>query len=225
MPSSTQVITTGLLLTLAVVFAQAASQWIDFQFFGLRLRVLDSDHHRSVFGALSILAEAAAAVAIGLRAVSTRRHALLSVAVLVGVLTVPRALMNYEPAFKRYDVPILLAPLTVVFVVLCALSLHDARQVRFIVWGSLALLACSFALHAVGPQADLDGSQTYLTTHTWAYQGTGMLKHGAELAGWMLLATGMAAVAWTSQGGRPTHRQRPRHVALTQPADGSQRDR
>ena len=114
---------------------------------------------------------------------------------LVGVLTVPRALMRYVPAFERYDVPILVVPLTVVFVVLCALTFRDARRVRFIVWGSLVLLACSFALHAVGPQADADGSRTYLATHTWAYQVTGMLKHGAELAGWMLLATGMAAAA------------------------------
>ena len=56
MSGSTQVITAGLLLTAAVVFAQTASQLIDFHFFDLRLRVLDSDHHASVFGAISILA-------------------------------------------------------------------------------------------------------------------------------------------------------------------------
>ena len=70
MPSSTVVMTAGILLTAAVLFAQTASQLIDFRFFDLRLRVLDSDHHASVFGALSILAEAVAAAAIGLRAVS-----------------------------------------------------------------------------------------------------------------------------------------------------------
>jgi excisionase family DNA binding protein len=194
MSRSTQVMRAGLLLTAMVVFAQTASQWIDFRLFDLRLAVLDSDHHASVFGAMSILAQAVAAAAIGLRAVSTRRPALLLVAALVGVLTVPRALMRYEPAFERYDVPILVAPLTVACVVLCALTFRDGRRVRCIVWGSLVLLACSFALHAVGPQADADGSTAYLA-HTWAYQVTGMLKHGAELAGWMLLATGMAAVA------------------------------
>ena len=120
MSPSAQVLAVGLLLTAAVVFAQTASQWIDFHFFDLRLRVLDSDHHASVFGAASILAQAVAAAAIGLRAVSMRRPAWLLVAALVGVLTVPRALMRYEPVFARYDVPILVAPLTVVFVVLCA---------------------------------------------------------------------------------------------------------
>lgn len=187
--------TAGLLLTAAVVSAQTTSQLIDFRLFHLRLGVLDSGHHASVFGAISILAQAVAAAAIGLRAVSTRRLALLLVAALVGVVTVPRALMRYEPAFERYDVPILVAPLTAVFVVVCALTFRDPRRVRFIVWGSLVLLACSFALHAVGPQADAAGSTAYLAARSWAYQVTGMLKHGAELAGWMLLATGMVAAA------------------------------
>lgn len=195
MPRSTRVMAVGLLLTAAVVFAQAASQWIDFRFFDLGLGVLDSDHHRSVFGALSILTEAGAAAAIGLRAVSGRRAVWLLVAAVVGALTVPRALMGYEAAFERYDVPILVAPLTVVFVVLCTLTSRDARQVRFLVCASLALLACSFALHAVGPQADAIGRTTDLVKHTWSYQEVGMLKHGTELAGWMLLATGMLAAA------------------------------
>lgn len=191
MPSSTQVMTGGLLVTVALVSAQAVAQLIDFHFFHLSLRVLDSDHHRSVFGALSIVAEALAAAAIGRRAVSERRLAWLAVAVVIGVLTVPRALMGSEVALKQYIVPILVAPLTVVFVVLSALTFRDARPVRFVIWGALVLLGCSFALHVVGPQADAGASNPYLVTHTWAYQGTGMLKHGAELSGWMLLAIGM----------------------------------
>ena len=187
--------TAGLLITAAVVSAQTASQLIDFRLLDLRLGVLDSDHHASVFGAISILAQAVAAAAIGLRAISMRRPALLLIAALVGAATVPRALMRYEPVFERYDVPILVAPLTVVFVVVCALTFRDPRRLRFMVWGSLVLLACSFALHAVGPQADAAGSPAYLAARSWAYQVTGMLKHAAELAGWMLLATGMVAAA------------------------------
>jgi hypothetical protein len=202
MPNSTQVIRAGILLTAAVVLAQTAIQWIDFHFFDLRLRVLDSDHHASVFGALSILAEAVAATAIGLRAWSGRRLAWLLVAGVIGVLIAPRALMRFEAVFERYDVPILVVPLTIVLVVLCALTFRDVRRVRLIVWGSLVLLACSFALHAVGPQADATGG-AHLATYTWAYQGTGMLKHSAELAGWMLLTTGMvAAVSRTPEDTR-----------------------
>jgi hypothetical protein len=212
--------TAGFLLTAAMVFAQTASQWIDFRFFDLRLTVFDSDHHASLFGAMSILAEVVAGAAIALRAVSMRRRVWLLVAALVGVLTFPRALMRYVPAFERYDVPILVVPLTVVFVVLCALTFRDPRRVRFVAWASLILLACSFALHAVGPQADAVRTM-YLETHTWAYQLTGMLKHGAELAGWMLLATAMVAACLASQRGRHAQRQRHRHAAQTQPADGS----
>jgi hypothetical protein len=209
MSRATQVLAVGLVVTAAAVLAQTVSQWVDFHFFDLSLRALDSDHHASVFGAASILAEAVTAAAIALRGVSMRRLAWLLVAVPVGVLIIPRALMRYETVFARYDVPILVVPLTVVFVVLCVLTFRDARRVRLMVWASLVLLACSFALHAVGPQADADGrATTYLITHTWAYQATGMLKHGAELAGWMLLATGIAAGSLASHGGRPARSQR-----------------
>jgi hypothetical protein len=211
MAPSTQVLAVGLVLTVAVVLAQTVSQWIDFHFFDLRLRLLDSGHHLSVFGAASILAEAVAAAAIAFRGVSMRRLAWLLVALPVGVLIIPRALMRYDAVFARYDVPILVVPLTVVFVVLCALTFHDARRERLVVWGSLVLLAFSFALHAVGPQAAADGrATTYVITRTWAYQATGMLKHSAELAGWMLLATAVAAGTLASRAGRPARARRPR---------------
>ncbi len=154
--------------------------------------MLDSGHHRSVFGVISILAEAAAAVAIGMRAVSRRSLGGILAAVLVGVLTIPRALESHVRAFQRYDVPILVVPLTIVFIVVYALTLRDEPRPRFIIWVSLGLLGCSFALHAIGPQADAVNGP-HIADYTWSYQLTGMLKHGAELAGWMLLATGMIA--------------------------------
>ena len=81
---------------------------------------------------------------------------------------------------------------------------------------SLVLLACSFALHAVGPQADAAGNTAYLAEHTWAYQLTGMLKHGAELAGWMLLATGMAVAVSTADAVRGTGAALARYSCRTQ---------
>ena len=88
MASSTQVMTAGILLTAAVVFAQTAGQ----------------------FDRLPLLCA-------------------------VGVLTVPRAHMRYEAVFARHDVSILVAPLTVAFVALFALTFGDARPMRFTVWG------------------------------------------------------------------------------------------
>ncbi len=191
---STPVIGAGLLLTAAMVFAQTASQGIDFHFFDLRLRLLDSGHHGSVFGVVSILAQAAAAAAFGLRAASRRKLVGLLGALLVGLLTVPRALKAHESVFKHYDVAILVVPLTIVFVAVLALTFRDPKRARSVVRASLVLLMCSFALHAVGPQAD-GVIRPRIVEYTWAYQLTGMLKHGAELAGWMLLATGLLAGA------------------------------
>lgn len=199
MSGSTTVVTAGLLLAAALVFAQTASQLIDFHFFHLGLRLLDSDHHESVFGVISILAQAVAAGAIGLRAASRRKLDGVLAAALVGVLTVPRALEGRVSAFKHYDVPIVVVPLAIVFVVAFALTFRDPRRARFIVWASLALLVCSFALHAIGPQAD-GVSRPNLADYTWAYQLAGMFKHSAELAGWILLATGMIAGATRRMG-------------------------
>jgi hypothetical protein len=190
---STQIITGGLVLTGMVVLAQTITQWIDFRFFDLRIRILDSGHHASVFGAASLLAQAMAAAAMGLCAVlSRRRRHWLCVAGLVGVLAAVRALMRYEPAFVRYEIPILVAPLAVIVALLLYLTFAETKLIRWAVWGALFLLGCSFALHGIGIQAD--GNNARLVWRTWAYQATGMVKHGAELAGWMLLATGMAAL-------------------------------
>jgi hypothetical protein len=223
MSGSTPVISAGLLLTAAMVFAQTASQGIDFHFFDLRLRMLDSGHHGSVFGVISILAQAVAAGAFGLRAASRRRLAGVFGALLVGLLTVPRALKAHESVFKHYDVPILVVPLAIVFVAVLVLTFRDAKRARSIVWTSLVFLVCSFALHAVGPQAD-GVIRPQIVEYTWTYQLTGMLKHGAELAGWMLLATGLLAGALHPANESPAQRvlaglaRRPRRAASDLPA-------
>jgi hypothetical protein len=68
------------------------------------------------------------------------------------------------------------------------LTWGDGR-VRLIFWGGLALLIVSLVLHKVGLAAD----DSLASDFTWGYQITGMVKHGAELVGWMLVATGVAA--------------------------------
>jgi hypothetical protein len=184
-----RIISVGLWLAAATVLAQVACQLIDFRLFHLNLRILDSGHHRSVFGAASLAAQAAAAGALVVRAVrpSPVRVAWILLAGLVAVLVVIRALL-------RYDARLLLPPLAVIFVLLCWLVSHDPRAVRTIVLGSLILLVCSFALHLVGPTADT----AHWDERTWMYQLIAIVKHGAELAGWILLATGILAGAAAS---------------------------
>ena len=182
-----------------MVFAQTASQVIDFHFFHLSLRHAGFRPSRERLRSTQHLG----ASGCGGRDRSACRLAAetrgVLAAALVGVLTVPRALEGRVSAFKHYDVPIVVVPLAIVFVVAFALTFRDVPRARSIVWTSLALLACSFALHAIGPQAD-GVSRPNLADYTWAYQLTGMFKHGAELAGWILLATGMIAGASRRMG-------------------------
>lgn len=178
-----RVIGVGLLTAGTIVALFAATQAIDFGVFNLRIRWLNADHHASVFAVASLLAQAAtAAVAIarGHYAVD-RRRAWFALGGLVGVLVVVRGLATFNAA-------LLAAPLACVFASLCVLtwSDHTSRQV---VWAGLVLLAVSLLLHKVGLDADSSTASDY----TWPYQLVGIVKHGAELAGWMLVATGVAA--------------------------------
>lgn len=183
----------GLCLTAATVVLQAICQLLDFGVFHLALRILDSNHHKSVFGAVSVLAQAGAAAAIILRAVRPSR--LRGARVLLGVLVAILALVR---TFAAYDTEMLLVPVAAVFALLCWLAWRDPRTIRITVLASLALLVCSFALHTVGPAADAGAGHA---DGSWTFQLTAMLKHGAELAGWMLLATGMLAGSVTSPEG------------------------
>lgn len=181
--STERVVSIGVLVTLVIVIAQTASQSIDFGLFDLRLRALDSNHHRSIFGAASLLAHAAAVAAIAARSAwGSRREGWLLLAALVGVLLIVRITSGYDA--------LLLLPLVAcVFLLFWRLTIRDPPQPRAIVWGALLLLACSFGLHPVVPTVDALGP----AANSWDFQIKAMLKHGAELAGWMLLATGVAA--------------------------------
>lgn len=183
------VIAGGLLVTAAVVSGQAASQWIDFRVFHLGLRLLDSNHHASIFGGLSLLAQACAVAAIILHGCRSDGNRLLwlLLGVVVAVLLVMRVFTAYEPAT--------IIPGVVVIVALLGwLTSHEPVAVRLVIAASIALLGCSFVLHSVGLQSDAAAPQL---NDALAYQLTGIVKHGSELAGWMLLATGLAAATST----------------------------
>jgi hypothetical protein len=184
--SAERIIAVGLCLAAATVLAQLACQLIDFGLFHLDLRILDSGHHKSVFGAASLVAQAAAAIAFVARAArpSPVRVAWILVGGLVAALVLVRALV-------KYDVRLLLPPVAVIFVLLCWLVSRDPGAVQMVVLGSLILLVCSFGLHVVGPAADAGPRDE----QAWVYQLTAIVKHGSELAGWILLATGILAGA------------------------------
>ena len=179
-----RVIVAGLLVTTAMVALLAASQLINYGVFDLRLRAFDTDTHASVFGVASILAEAAAGAAIAWRGSRVERHrwAWLALAALVAGLIVMRTMTTFNAAT-------LAAPLACVFVLVCWLTWPDPVAPRTVVWAALILMVTSLVLHQVGLDADV----LNYSNQSWAYQITAVAKHGCELAGWLLLATGIIA--------------------------------
>jgi len=179
-----RVIVAGLLVTIALVVLQAATQAIDFSVFNLRIRAFNSDKHDSLFGLASLLAQLAVGAASVWRGRQAERHrrAWFSLGALVGVLVIVRGLTTFNATA-------LAVPLAGVFGLVCWLTWRDRFAARGVVWAGLILMALSLLLHKVGLAADASTASDF----TWAYQLEGMVKHGAELAGWMLLATGIAA--------------------------------
>lgn len=179
-----RIIVAGVVVTIAMVTLLAASQLIDFGVFDLRLQALDTDYHASVFGIASILAQTAAAAAIAWRGSGEERHrrAWLALAALVAAAVLIRTLVTYSPAA-------LAAPLACMFCLVCWLTWGDPVAARTVVWAALILMATSLLLHEVGLDADVlnYGNQS------WGYQITAVVKHGSELAGWLLLITGIVA--------------------------------
>src|ERR1700753_1756437 len=69
------IILLGVTVAVLAAFGQIATQVIDAAVFGLRIGALDSDSHRSVFGVLSLGAQAATVVTVGVRCRSPSRRA------------------------------------------------------------------------------------------------------------------------------------------------------
>lgn len=179
-----RIIVIGVSVAIVLAFAQIVAQVIDAAAFDLRIHALNSDSHRSVFGVLSLAAQAAAVVAVGVRCrSSSRRFAWLVLAGLTALLLVVRALFPSEPA--AFAIPVAIA-----FVLFWSLTATDDRRARTVVRVGLFVLAFSFVAHVVGPR---------IVTHlgydvgSWPYELKGILKHSTELAGWILVGTGVLA--------------------------------
>jgi hypothetical protein len=177
-------IVTGLLVVTAIVALQAASQAINFGFYNLRFHAFDADHRFSVFGVVSLLAQLGVAAASVWRGGRVERHrwAWFALGGIVAALVPIRSLTAFNAAA-------LAVPLACVFCLLCWLTWHDPAAARFVVWTGLILMVTSLLLHKVGLAADASLASDY----SWGYQITGIVKHGAELAGWTLVVTGIIA--------------------------------
>ena len=179
-----RIIVAGVLVSTVMFALLAAGQLINYGVFDLRVAALDTDTHASVFGVLSILAEAVAAAAITWRGTRAERYraAWIALGAIVAGLILMRTLTTFNAAA-------LAVPLVGVFVLVCCLTWHDPHAARTVTWAALVLMATSLVLHQVGLDADV----LVYSTRSWAYQLTAVAKHGCELAGWLLLATGVIA--------------------------------
>lgn len=179
-----RIITAGIVAAALLVALHAASQLIDFSVFSLRLRALNADKRDSIFGIASLLAQTGVAGASlwRFRAQANRGKAWLALAALVAALLLLRGLATYSAS-------VLAVPLASVFVLLCWLTWRDPPAARSLLWVALGLMMVSLALHQVGPDADASTASDF----TWSYQITGVVKHGCELAGWVLVATAVFA--------------------------------
>ncbi len=177
-------IVVGVPVAVAAALALVVTQCIDVAVFDLRIRTLDSDTHRSVFGVISLLAQAGTVLAVGLRCLSpSRRAAWLVVGALVAGLLSVRAL--------RSDQPLACAlPVAAAFLLFWWLTADDYPAARTVLRVGLVVLAVSFVVHVVGPRIIDHLGYSY---GTWPYEIKGMSKHSTELAGWVLVDTGVLA--------------------------------
>ena len=135
--------TLGLRVAAVLAVAMALAQVIDYQFFDLRLRALDSNTHMSIFGAVSLLANAAAlALAISLAVRARNRET----AILSGVLAAMFALRVTYPS----HVLLLSLPLTgIALVILWRQGRPSAGDGLWTIRVGCSLLVVSFAIHAL----------------------------------------------------------------------------
>ena len=135
--------TLGLGVAALLAVATALAQVINYQFFDLRLRALDANTHMSIFGAVSLLANAVAlALAISL-AVRARNRKLV---ILSGVLAAMFALRVTYPNHLL----LLSLPLTgIALVILWRQGRPSAGDGLWTIRVGCSLLVVSFAIHAL----------------------------------------------------------------------------
>jgi hypothetical protein len=180
----------------AILLASAAAlaQLLDYAVFDLRIRVLDSNTHASIFGGVSLLATTAAfaaAVALAVRARDRERFALALVILVILALRV-----SHPTHVVFVSLPVTAAA----FVILC--RQFTASRSRMLQVGC-SLLVLSLVFHALLIAAPAPLS---FDRDSWAYQLASLVKHDAQLAGWILIAAGILSVRRLLPRQRPADR-------------------
>jgi hypothetical protein len=192
----------GVIVTIVVVIAGSAAQLINYGFLGQRFPALDPGSDGGVFGVTGDIALAAAAVSAWILAARMRSARSVAVA-LAGLLTflatdkVAR-LHDHIPHWLAFYLPVLVASFVCLVAVGRAFSgrpqAHAGRGagrhvMDRLIGAGLLLLVLSFFLHVFGMRLLLELGLS--GTAGLAYQIKAVVKHGTEVAGWLLIALGL----------------------------------
>jgi hypothetical protein len=180
-----RLIAAGICATCALVLAQTIAELVDYRFFDLRLGVLRSDGDGGLFGAIGVIAllSTSAAAWLGLLRLPDLRRPLEILAPLVTFLAIDKGLRLHDhiPHWLALYLPLLAG----VFLLLLAIARRTSLQARRLIVAALALLALAFLVHQYGDSVLV---HLHEPSTGWAYQLKGVVKHGAELAGWLFVA-------------------------------------
>jgi hypothetical protein len=170
-----------------VVAAGAAAQFLDY---GLHLDIaaLDSNDDGGAFGIVGDLALASTAVAAWRMQRSLRDWGPLCAALapVLTFLAIDKTLRLHDhiSAWRLYYAPLLLLAFIALLKVADRLPAPTARLIHV----GLVLLVVAFGLHLTG-HALLD--RLGYPEDSWADQIKGVVKHGAEVAGWLSVSLGL----------------------------------
>jgi hypothetical protein len=222
-PHPDQLVATGLALTSVLVLAGAVAQLADYGF-GLGAGPLDSSGDGGVFGLVGDVALACAALAAWgvLGRARVRSPLVVALPALLTFLAVDKVLRLHDgiPHWPAYYVPVVVAA----FAGLVEVAKHISRRsLRLMSFGVL-LLGAALLLHFTG-EAVLD--KFHASEDGWAVEVKAILKHGAELAGWLIVTLALVLGVY-ERGSRdtgPTHSKDRAHYLLERYHGTSERPR
>ena len=184
-----RLVTVGIAATTGVVLAGTAAQLIGYGLFHGRVPALDSASDGGLFGLVGGISITAATLAAWIVSVRVRPLTLAMVALppLLTFLTVDKVVRLHDqiPHWLLFYLPVLAAT----FVAAAATARRLSPRCVRLTAVALALLIGSFLLHQYGEWLldHLVGSAT-----GWWFQVKAVVKHGLEVAGWLLVALGLA---------------------------------
>lgn len=181
-------IVAGIAATGAVVLAGTAAQLIDYGFLDGRVAALDSATDGGIFGvvgdvSLALATAAAWTVLIRMRPVTAATVALPPI---LTFLTIDKAFRFHDhiPHWIVLYLPLLAA----VFVAAVSIARRLSSRCFRVIAIALAMLAGAFLINRSG---DWILREVGGWDNGWMWQVKAVVKHGLEVAGWLLMALGL----------------------------------